>query len=129
MSEHTSVTALAVLPTPEDRTSISHILRGSKWQLKLAETLCNVKKAFLDPTIAVIVSVSILADGHGWIDVLGTIHTDSSRRPLIVVSRRLGAVLWGEVLSRGGYDVLVKPFNPADRSIPEQGIPRRSVPR
>ena len=69
---------------------------------------------FLDKNpVPVILSWNHLPDGT-WKDLLRQTAL-MIRPPLLIVSYQpIGRYLWSEVLSLGGYDVLVKPFGPSD---------------
>ena len=63
--------------------------------------------------VAVVVSDSDLSDGT-WKDLLTDLRTAPNPPRLIVTSDLADERLWAEVLNYGAYDVLVKPFHPAE---------------
>lgn len=89
------------------------IFRYFQWTMRQVQT-CRAAFKFLSKhPVPVILSWNHLPDGT-WKDVL---HQTSLmvRPPLLIVSYQpVGRYLWSEVLSLGGYDVLVKPFGPQD---------------
>jgi DNA-binding response OmpR family regulator len=64
-------------------------------------------------TPAVAVCEADLPDGS-WRDVLEATPDLSPNTQLVVTSLHADEVLWAEVLNLGGYDVLSKPFHPAE---------------
>jgi DNA-binding response OmpR family regulator len=97
-------TILAILPTIEDRISLKNILRGSNWKIRF------VRPRQLS-SFDVVLTDTRLPDGRTWKDVLLQIEGTPNHPPLIVVDRLADETLWAEVLNRGGYDVLSKPFD------------------
>ena len=89
------------------------IFRYFQWTMRQVQT-CRAAFKFLNKhPVPLILSWNHLSDGT-WKDVLHQtalmIHP-----PLLIVSYQpVGRYLWSEVLSLGGYDVLVKPFGPQD---------------
>ncbi len=62
------------------------------------------------PETDVVICESDLPDGS-WIDVLDAAMARPKPPIVIVTSRLSDDYLWAEVLNRGGYDVLVQPFD------------------
>lgn len=66
-----------------------------------------------DPFCVVIAEAEL---GRGtWRELLDRLQGRTAPR-LIVASRFADECLWSEVLNRGGYDVLAKPFDPKEVS-------------
>lgn len=63
----------------------------------------------------VVICDQLLADGD-WRDLLADLQAEPHGPPLIVSSRLADDRLWAEVLNLGGYDLLSKPFSPAEAS-------------
>jgi DNA-binding response OmpR family regulator len=103
-------TILAVFPVGEDRTTLMNIFGRSKWKLLFTCTLRETQAALNVPP-GVVISGVRLSDGHGWNDLLREMQTMDCPPPLIVSDRLADERLWAEVLSLGGYDLLVKPFD------------------
>ncbi len=62
----------------------------------------------------VVLSETRFADGHCWRDLLKEIQRLEFPPMLIVTDRLADERLWSEVLSLGGYDLLLKPFEPQE---------------
>jgi DNA-binding response OmpR family regulator len=103
-------TILAVFPVGEDRTTLVNIFGRSKWKLLFTCTLRETQTALSVPPEVVISGVR-LSDEHGWNDLLREMQTMDCPPPLIVSDRLADEQLWAEVLSLGGYDLLMKPFD------------------
>jgi hypothetical protein len=58
----------------------------------------------------VILAASRLGDGT-WKDILGLIAPLHDRPALIVMDRLADELLWAEVLSEGGFDLLAEPLD------------------
>jgi DNA-binding response OmpR family regulator len=63
--------------------------------------------------VRVVVCETGLPDGT-WKDILETVSSLPDPPLLIVTSRFADERLWAEVLNLGGYDVLIKPFDPRE---------------
>jgi DNA-binding response OmpR family regulator len=63
----------------------------------------------------VVLCDQVFMDGD-WRDLLNDLQHEQQMPPLIVSSRLADDRLWAEVLNLGGYDLLTKPFTPAEVS-------------
>ena len=111
MTQQITISAMAILPSHEDRLRLSEIFRHSRWHLDLSECLNDARVLFNKAHIDVVLTDCLLPDGE-WKDVLhelGRRHTTAP--PVIVVSRLADERLWSEVLNLCGYDVLATPFH------------------
>jgi len=92
-----------------DYACLCHIIDHSNWKLHRAQD-CQEALAFLQqhPVGVVITQVS-LPDGC-WKDLLAELTRVGCPPNLIISSRLADEQLWAEVLSLGGYDVLMTPF-------------------
>jgi DNA-binding response OmpR family regulator len=61
----------------------------------------------------VVLCEPFLSDG-GWQDLLSDLQAEERMPMLIVCSLLADDRLWAEVLNIGGYDVLMKPFQPVE---------------
>jgi DNA-binding NtrC family response regulator len=104
-----TVNVIAILPSPEDQSSLKEIFRHSKWNLQHVEALGHARLSIDEPSAGVVISDERLPDGS-WRDVLGELRCRSVEPLLIVVSRLADERLWADVLNRGGFDVLATPF-------------------
>ena len=111
MTEQTSINAMAILSSPEDRVRLREIFLHSGWCLDLSECLNDARAIFQKAHIGVVVTDWRLPDG-GWRDVLDELERrHMPPPPVIVVSRLADERLWAEVLNLCGYDVLATPFH------------------
>ncbi len=110
MIDPSLITALALLPTHEDRLSLTAIFHRWGWRLDLREGLADSRVLLKELETGVVISACDLPDGN-WKEVLQEMQRKSAPLPMIVVSRLADERLWAEVLNLGGYDVLPTPFD------------------
>lgn len=102
-------TLLFVGAAEGDELSLGAILRDSDWRLHGTRN-CQEALEFLDQNrISVVLSEAELPDGN-WRELLNSMAKRSAAPSLIVSSRLADDRLWAEVLSLGGFDVLMTPF-------------------
>lgn len=111
MTQVTTLNAMAILPSQEDRLRLSEIFQHSRWHLDLSRCLSDARNMLNEAHIGVVLTDCDLPDG-GWKDVLRELSRRKPAPPLIVVSRLADERLWAEVLNLCGYDVLATPFRP-----------------
>jgi DNA-binding response OmpR family regulator len=100
---------LLVSSLPETHASLRQIFGHSNWLLHEVST-CREALAYLrDNNDALVICERDLPDGD-WKIMLSTFDSLPMAPNLIVTSRMADERLWAEVLSLGGYDVLVQPF-------------------
>ena len=107
----------ALLATPacaQEREFIHSLFRESGWEIHLAQTFQEVLTVVREKRVGVLLSNSRFSDGHCWKDLLDEIQRLESPPMLIVTDRLADEGLWAEVLNRGGYDLLLKPFDPEE---------------
>lgn len=108
----TQVTVLAVAPEPE-RAVLRRMLEHSRWTLVEASTIAEAM-ATLDERLAVVlICESELPDGT-WLELLEQAQNLPAPPPVIVTARQADDDFWMQVLNRGGYNVLGKPFSERD---------------
>ena len=111
----TGIPALLAVPAcPEERDFLQHLFGASGWQIQLAQTFQEVQAAVRKKGVGVLLSESQFSDGHSWKDLLGEIRRLEFPPRLIVTDRLADERLWAEVLNLGGYDLLLKPFDPEE---------------
>ncbi len=104
---------LLVLPEAEDSRCVGHMLRETKCPLR---SVCSLKEALRQVQRrppGVILCERDLPDGT-WRELWEAVREQGVAPSLIVTSRLADGCLWAEVLNLGGYDVLLKPFEPAE---------------
>jgi len=105
----TQVTVLAVA-AESDRAALRRILEHSRWTLVEASTVAEAAETLRERLSVVLVCVAELPDGT-WMELLNHAQNLASPPPVIVTSRQADDDLWVQVLNRGGYNVLGKPFS------------------
>ena len=94
----------AIIAGAQDRAALNTIAARENWKLQFANS-CESLLEELKRHPAV-----VLCD-RDWRATLDALHTDTSRSRMILVSPETGDKLWLEVLGRGGYDVITRPFH------------------
>ena len=120
-SKTASVTVFHVGPQDQDLRVLSDILDRSEWQMcpdtswSLAST--DDLPAAVDGLAGRGVPI-VLCGREGlsrtWKDVLEHVGTLPAPPVVIVASRTADEYLWAEALNLGAYDVLSKPYQPAE---------------
>ncbi len=101
---------LLVSSVNDDLISLLRILGETAWPIHWFTTCGEALDCLKEKPIALIVSERRVADGN-WRRLLEAVATMHNPPPLIVASRLADERLWAEVLSLGGYDVLMAPFD------------------
>ena len=111
----TVVPALLAVPAcAEERNFLHKLFNASGWEIQLAQTFQEVLAAVRKKGVGVLLSECQFSDGHCWKDLLDEIRRLESPPMLIVTDRLADERLWAEVLNLGGYDLLLKPFEPEE---------------
>jgi DNA-binding NtrC family response regulator len=108
------VTVLLISPFKEDCSFLRKTFHHPQWRILYGED-CRAASEILEKESPphVILCESTLTDGT-WKDILYVTQSIRLQPNLVVASRHADEYLWAEVLNLGGYDVLVKPFEPAE---------------
>jgi hypothetical protein len=101
------LTVLSVSPIGEDHSTIKSLIGHSRWMLHEAHNTSVVTALLRRHPISVVLCERDLP----WTDVLQYVQEMRHPASLIVTSRLADDHLWMDVLARGGWDVLAKPFN------------------
>lgn len=96
-----------------DLARLRNILHHSDWNLVHCPTVSDARDHVSSNTTAAVITDASLSDGT-WKDLLHVCETVSQPPMVLVTSRHADDRLWAEVLNIGGYDVLLKPFDPAE---------------
>jgi DNA-binding response OmpR family regulator len=107
------VTVLAISPHTDDHAFLQHIFNHTNWALGCVRTWSEARSFLRRHRMPVVIAESQLPDAS-WKDALAGLSRMAERPRLIVSSRVADEFLWAEVLNLGGYDVLAKPFDPAE---------------
>lgn len=100
---------LLVMP-PEHRSSLLWSIQSVGVETLIVRT-CSEARNLLQtsPPVQVVVTPVSLPDGN-WCDVLRYLVDADIPASVVVSSPRADPNLWSEVLWRGGYDLLVEPY-------------------
>ncbi len=105
----TPVTVLAVA-AESDRAALRRIIEHSRWTLMEASTVAEATATLSGCPAVVLICDTALPDGT-WVELLEQTQNLSSPPPVIVTARQADDDFWMQVLNRGGYNVLGKPFS------------------
>jgi DNA-binding response OmpR family regulator len=108
-----AVTVLAVTPYEEDQLFLGHLFSHSNWRMYRAHSSCEALALLRQTTIPVVLCESEMPDSS-WKSLLAALDQLPDRPLLVVTSRLADEHLGAEVLNLGGYDVLMKPFDPQE---------------
>ena len=103
------VTVLAVAPESE-RAALRRMLEHSRWTLMEASTVEEAAATLRQCFSLVLICEAELPDGT-WVELVDHAQQLSAPPPVIVTSRHADDDFWMQVLNRGGYNVLGKPFS------------------
>jgi len=103
------VIILAVAPEP-DRAALRHMLEHSRWTLLEASTVAEAAATLRECLPVVLICEAELPDGT-WAELLDQAQNLPAPPPVIVTAHSADDDFWMQVLNRGGYNVLGKPFS------------------
>ncbi len=112
--ENRPLVLLAIPGGEGERDFLGNLSTESGWELHLARTFQEAVTVMQTQRAGVVLSETRFADGHCWRDLLKEIQRHEFPPMLIVADRLADERLWSEVLSLGGYDLLLKPFEPEE---------------
>lgn len=101
---------LSISPFREDHLYLQRILGQSKWILDTAGDLQDALASLERRDTSVVICERDLMPGS-WTDILD--HTSRLPHPpsVVITSRLADERLWSEILNRGAWDLLAKPFD------------------
>jgi len=116
-----SVTVFHVGPHDQDLCVLAEILDrtewklcpGTRWTLAVSDDV-PCATAYLESEAVPIVLCERESMAGSWKDVLESVARFPAPPMLIVASRTADEYLWAEALNLGAYDVLSKPYRPAE---------------
>jgi DNA-binding NtrC family response regulator len=103
------VTVLAVA-AESDRAALRRMIEHSRWTLVEASTVAEATATLTECSSVVLICDTALPDGT-WLELLEQTQNLPSPPPVIVTARQADDGFWMQVLNRGGYNVLGKPFS------------------
>ncbi len=101
---------LALIPAEGDRRLLRDMFARTKWQLRFAGTLDDLRQALRHSQIGVVITDSRHPDCC-WNEVLEAANQTEGQPSVIISSRLADDRLWAEVLNTGGFDLLLMPFD------------------
>ena len=105
---------IASIASPQDQACLRHTLAVPRWRIRFTQSLAALNHAVRSVSSGVVIADRRLIDGSSWKDVLTSLDGHADRPQLIVADRLADEALWAEVLNRGGYDLLISPFDPGE---------------
>ncbi len=100
---------LAVIASPEDVEQLRRALLGSEWVLVAAATI-EEALGLMDREWFPVVLCDRELPGWQWHVSVRALHHTRHPACVILASRVMDAYLWEEVIQRGAFDVITKPF-------------------
>jgi DNA-binding NtrC family response regulator len=104
------IQVLALIPAEGDRRLLRDMFAHTKWRLQFAGTLNDLRQALRHSQIGVVITDCRLPD-CSWNEVLEAADQTEGQPSVIVISRVADERLWAEVLSTGGFDLVLMPFD------------------
>jgi|SRR5579872_7375434 len=106
------VKLVAITQNPEDALALSRIASGYGWKISIVGS-SNEAVASLNAPVTPLVICDRDLSGESWREVLKKLAAQTEPVCVLVASRVLDDYLWNDVIRHHGYDVVVKPFEPA----------------
>lgn len=106
---------LLITPYPEDETMVRQVMKDVAGSVVGCNCISTALEKISANTPDVILCETEFVDGD-WKKILSTCESLSSPPLVLVMSRYADESLWAEVLNLGGFDVLLKPFDPTEVS-------------
>jgi len=115
------VTVFHVGPQDQDLCTLADILNrsdwkmcpGTRWTLASTEDVPSATARLKGEKVPIVLCERESVAGS-WKDMLESVGRFSAPPLLIVTSRTADEYLWAEALNLGAYDVLSKPYHPAE---------------
>ena len=93
----------------DDRRDLEVILRGSPWKLIAAGGRAEAEGILQQLDVPIVLCDRDLS-GEPWQNTVRALVASRSGACVILVSNVTDQYLWDEVVKRGGFDVLTRPF-------------------
>jgi len=106
-------TLLAISPYREDHAFLRSMFRHSHWRILGTASGREALPLLRQNSVRVVICEKDLPDCT-WRAILEELSRFEDPPLLIVTSHLADDHLWAEVLNLGGYDVLMKPFDPTE---------------
>lgn len=108
--EDTPVSALTVGMAAAESRFLNEIFAANGWRIEQLPDLRALKAAYGGGRAGVVICSGHVPDGD-WRAALEFLERKSLAPRMIVASAHADERLWAEVLNRGGYDLLLLPFD------------------
>jgi DNA-binding NtrC family response regulator len=108
-SETDRIQVLAVMPDTMDRGALEGIAGRARWDLRFSPG-CDDAIAMLQRHAANVIICDRDQSGHDWREALRRLAAQSPACPILVSAPDNDDRFWLEVMERGGYDVVTRPF-------------------
>jgi DNA-binding NtrC family response regulator len=103
------IEVLAVMPDTQDRGALEGIAAREHWALRFAPGCESASDALKKHPAAVIICDRDQLR-RDWREALALLAAEAPGRPIIVSAAETDDKFWMEVMERGGYDVVTRPF-------------------
>ena len=103
------LTVLLVTASESDRAALEWILSNTRWRILSAGTCAEALELLRSVSIPVVLCDRDLP-GRDWRESMGAVLQAPHPVCVILASRVADSYLWDEVVRRGGFDVVTKPF-------------------
>jgi len=111
LREQFSIRAVFIGSNDADYQHLRCIFRMMKWKLARVPALRPaLRKATIEGTTHFFYK-HVAGDNRGWIEALNAVRSLPHMPAFILTSRLADEQLWAEVLNRGGYDLLIQPYD------------------
>ena len=108
-AEAKRLTILAVSPALEDLDILDLLSARHGWQMKPARSLREAFRLLSERTFDIVLCDSN-PPGHPWQEIMSRLARVSRGAAIVLIAPAKDDLLWLEVLSRGGFDVLARPL-------------------
>ena len=105
------IRVLAVMAKDSDRQVLSQIGEKAKWHIEFASNYESAVELAGRRKFAVILCDRDLSSAFNWREAVQKLAGIAPGSCVMLTSPVNDDVLWQEVIDRGGYDVLTKPFH------------------
>ena len=105
-----AINALFVGDSGPDYSHLCSIFKMMDWRLIRVPSLRIALRRASETAITHVLFEHRRGSANGWIEALDAIHALPCSPQFILTSRLGDERLWADVLSRGGYDLLIQPY-------------------
>jgi DNA-binding NtrC family response regulator len=97
------------MPLSSDRSKLQEILRDEDLKIKTVSSAAEASQVLARKPPSVIIYGDKLP-GADWREFLTDLHDHGWALPTIIAAEHADERLWADVLNRGGFDLLQRPF-------------------